>query len=206
VESFCRHHPDIGWARYYLDDASDAQDEMRDLLVRYGFEPVALHTERAGCTPSTYELARRVLAEIPDLDLILYLQNDFEFIRPVPVELVKKLFLEDNERSRRLGCFRLAGHWQYPGRFAMHENWHRPTRWYKLRQGGEDLEIGQAPFVYNPPSIIRSDLFTYLLSGARNEKGVAKRSDNIPYLTIRMVGNITQHIGRVKTPAGKFGK
>lgn len=206
VSSFRKFHPDLDWSCFYLDDASEDPESIRSLMAGHGFAAVTCRRDRRGCTPSTHELVRRVVAHVPDVDLLLYLQNDFEFMRPIPVDLVTRLFTEDAQWGRRLGCFRLAGRWQDPGKVQMHERWFRPTKWYRIVEPAMELEIGQAPFVYNPPSILRPDLFLYFLDGSFNEKAVAKRSDSIPFVTIRPAGNITRHIGVVRTPGGKFGK
>lgn len=208
VKSFLKHNSRDNFEIFYGDDAS-LDPTIHEFMKRNDIPCLMNHKKRAGCSPSSDELINLAWM-INQAPYILYLQNDFESVRPIPLDAVKQTF----DDKSNVGWIRLYG---------LNKNdtikGGNPTdprnkfkdgspvvRWEKLKIFGEKIEIGDAQWSYHP-AIHRSDVLRKLIKGATRERDVGMAAAKSGILTARFMKNVTNHIGiRKTTPGGKFGK
>jgi len=196
--SFKNHNRLSDWLKFYADDASDDQVGMRRLVEQYGFEPVVLNTKREGIGKTASCLMEEVARRVGHAT-VLYLQNDFESMRRIPLNVVEKVFSDP-----RVGWLRTAGEWKDPGRERMIEDWAShcvpPCRnWTPTSYDGEEIEIGRSYFCHNPPPLASLEVLLPLMKDASSELESTARAARLPFLTARFKTNIVRHIGVEQT-------
>ncbi len=200
VESFIRlndlRHFDI----YYGDDASTDM-QVHKFMKRKGVKTAIVNKERRGCGWTCATMLRRV-AELSNADYLLYVQNDCETKRPIPVDMVHKVF----NSYPHIGIFRLFGVWKdgdVAKRKAVTEHKGDPKKrkmsWIPLEIKGveEELEFGKAHWMFLP-SIIKTELALKWLKSARTERQmyVSQWNSDPDVLTVRSKGkNFLSHLG-----------
>jgi len=165
------------WEKFYADDASNDQLGMRKIVESFGFHPLVLNDHRIGCSKTTDLLAQAVLKTVGENRLVLYLQNDFELLRPIPLGPIRSLL------KSGIG-------WVWLG------DWHKGEAFLRNeRIDGELFEIGKSDFVYNPPLIAMSQTFARILDGATSENDVVMRSRTLNLQAASFLNNIAVHTG-----------
>ena len=201
LESFVRQFEKVRWEGWYVDDASIDQEGMRALAEGYGMKPLIRNLKTKGCCRSSLDMAGRLSEKYSPETLFLYLQNDFEFLRPVPFEAILAL-LEDRPD---VGWVRLAGKWNSGvDKPRIKEDWIPeipPAQWLDCEYQGEFFELGKSYFCFNPPSILPLGTFYFIMQGAKNEREAALNAKELCKWTARVAENVAVHIGDEKTDA-----
>ena len=204
VKSFLRHNRREDFDIFYGDDAS-TDPRIHEFLDRQNIPCFMRHKKRHGCSPSSDELIH-----LAQTDHTLYLQNDFESVRPIPLDIIQQIF----DTRPQVGWIRLYGlnkNDTIPGGNPTDpRNKFKPgtpvVKWKKFEIGGEKLEIGDAQWSYHP-AIHRTEVLQKLIKGATRERDAGMAAIRSGLFTARFMRNITNHIGvRKTTPGGKFGK
>lgn len=199
LSSFVKYSSGWKWEGWYADDASSDREGMRKLAESHGMQPLVLNEKRSGCTPTTCELIRKVAEKYSPETPVLYLQNDFEFLRPIPFEHIKKLLAVRQD----VGWVRTAGHWNSgPGQPGIFEGWIKeigPATWVDYELDGEVFEIGRSYFAYNPPPFVLLGAFQSFLKGSHRELITAWNAVKTGKLAARFKNNVAIHIGRKRT-------
>lgn len=201
-------HYNQGLSIFYGDDAS-TDPKIHRLMANHGIKCIMRHNKRTGCSPSSEELINSVWAAT-EAPFMLYLQNDFESVRPLPLGVTQQIF----DQRPDVGWIRLYGlnknNTIKGGNPTDPRNKFKPgqplVEWKKLKIDDENIEIGDAQWSYHP-AIHRSEVLRKLIKGATRERDVGIAAIRSGLLTARFMKNITNHIGiRKTTPGGKFGK
>ena len=188
VEALKAHNDVTGWPLFYADDHS--QDErVRPYVESQGFKPVLLNNrERMGCSPISDGLLQAVLRETGPDWLVLYLQNDFEARRPIPLQVVQAWFENPTHMSLRLQCFART--------IARQRRRHNyPERKYL---GASILEKPTAAW---PVQLSRLGWYTAIADGVRREHTLhirAIKQSPRPITGIILDNQPFRHIGKKK--------
>ena len=207
VESFLRHNDRANYDIYYGDDASKDQS-THEYMASQNIPCLVKHTKRKGCSPTSDALIQAAALQ-NDNKLILYIQNDCETIRTIPLQVIEEIFKIPNVVTVRL--YGLHKNNTIPGGNPVSTTHHgKPglpkVKWKPLTIHGESLEIGDIHWAFNP-SINRKDVLTKIVTGVQSEADAIKKAVRIGILTVRFMNNITNHIGYDQsTPNGIYGK
>jgi len=197
LDSFVKYAEGIRWQGWYADDASMDRKLMYELAESHGMRPLIQHWQQCGCTTTTREMVNILIQQYPPDQLVLYLQNDFEFVRPIPLAHIVRIFDELPD----IGWVRTAGHWNNgPGQSGIPEDWIkelRPAYWDDYQLDGEVFELGYSYFCYNPPPFVPLGTFHWVLQGAEKEYEVALNATKTGKWTARFKNNVAYHIGRI---------
>jgi hypothetical protein len=211
VESFLKHNNRDNFDIFYGDDASTIP-QIHKFMEKHSIPCLMKNKKRLGCSPSSAKLIN-LTTMISQLPYILYLQNDFESARPIPLNIIQQVF----DKHRKVGWIRLYGlnkNDTIPGgnptdprhKFKGGVPGGPMVKWKKLEIDNEALEIGDAQWSYHP-AIHRANVLNKITKGATRERDVGVAALKTGLLTARFTKNITNHIGiRKTTPGGKFGK
>lgn len=195
IESLLLHN-DIGsWKLFYADDCS-TDDRIRPAVEGCGFCPVAMNEDRKGCTVASGAMIHAIHEVVGDDWFLLYLQNDFESIRPIPVNIIDHAI-----RSEGVGSCRL---------------WHategkmeaRTRSWRHVTIAEEAVIIGRRKrcgrFSWHP-QITRFSPLREASAGATSEKQMVSRLGK-PFDVLYFASPVCQHIGTTRTPGGRYGR
>ncbi len=199
VASFWRHNDAAGFHLWYgLDGGPKAAPELRDIYESYGFRPLVLQAAHVGISrmyeDMICEIATRARAE----DLVLTLENDWESVRPVPLEAVTAALAWPDVQ-----CFELYGYSKErePTKHDHSRDRHRGLpgspciHWAPYLCGGEIVEVGPAPWGH-PPCITPIDVAARMVVNARSPAETRQRSgEDGGFLVARPVRNVVYHIG-----------
>lgn len=195
LETLAAHNDLSRFELIHGDDAS-YEAEGRALANAAGFRTAVQNRKKrlgvARMTELLFEAALGVGA-----GLILNLQNDWESVRPIPVDEILCIL----EERRDVYCVRLYGQWKSTtGRCGIHHGGREPRRVVEWRplQGHEGYEIGDIHWGH-PPAVTRVTQALQLVRGARAESVSRARSGAIKDLTVRTSQNVFMHIGRERT-------
>ncbi len=179
------------------DDASEDQDGP-DAARALGFKTlVQSRRNRRGVSGMT----ERIIAEarLAGVDAVLNLQNDWEFIRPIPFKDAEEFLTE-----RTTYCMRLYGKMKSTtGQCGIHHGGREPrtvVQWQPHEKVG--YEIGDIHWGH-PPAITLIEEAVYLTKGAWKESVTRIRSGKITKLTVRPIENVVLHIGKERTAGFK---
>jgi hypothetical protein len=197
IESFLRYNNRDNYDIFYGDDASE-DPTIHELMRKHNIPCLMKHDTRKGCSPSTDELIQKVCNK-NDNKYILYLQNDFESLRPIPLDIVKQIM----ETMPEIGWVRLWGKRNNDRKI------NQPDRlepgWTPLKIGSEQLEVGRYIYPYCP-MISRRDILSQSVRGAARERDTRRAGIKTGLKTIRFTRNIVNHIGfDIQTPGGEYG-
>jgi|GEM_PF-4823025 len=192
VESLKRHNDISDWPLFYADDASqDAR--VRPYVESQGFRPLLLNDgERMGCTPISDGLLRAVLREVGSGWLVLYLQNDWKCIRPIPLGTVEAWFADPTHMALRM--------W-HPHRYLRRIKRHRwPIRNYA---GERIVEFCTSAW---PVQLTRLEWFAATARGAKREHTLHLRANKRwpDTRTGMMLNQVFSHLGVQKTKKGIY--
>ncbi len=213
VDSFLKHNDRARFSIKYGDDASTNQG-IHELMRDRNIECVVRNRTRLGCSPTSEALVNAVSKDpwwrIRSRDLLLYLQNDFESVRPIDLELIDRIF-----RDPRVGWVRLFGEHKNDrvigGNPAITYHRQRPGRpdieWERYDIGQlEELQIADAPYSLHP-TIVRRNLARSIFKDAKSELDTLRNADRLGVKCVRFMRNVTNHIGiGAATPGGLYGK
>ena len=102
VDSFISHNGRDQFDLYFGDDASTS-DETHEFMESRNIPCLVKHKRRLGCSPTTEELINKAMGS-SDNEYVMYLQNDFETVRPMNIRLIERIF-----EDQKVGWIRLAG-------------------------------------------------------------------------------------------------
>ena len=206
TDSFISHNGRDNFDVYYGDDASSS-DEIHEFMKKRDIPCLVRHDRRLGCSPTTEELINKAM-ECSNNEYIMYLQNDFETVRPIDIDLVERIF-----EDREVGWIRLAGiYWnntEKESRAYSTVHGRLPDKpeveWGPYDIGEEALEITTAPWSHHP-SIARRSVLQKIVKNIKREVDAVQNAYKTNLKAVRFLDNITNHIGtKQSTPCGKFG-
>jgi len=191
VDAFLRWN---GPADFHLAVADDASGDTAGLqyATAHGFRPALLNQERAGVTVTLGRAVRRLFSEHGD-DLILYLQNDCEFVRTLPLAPVRAAM-------RTHDCVRLFGRFKGYGEPTKDRNG-RTGHWRTLPAAEEMMSTGRARWS-DLPSVARLSLILRLTEGARSEREMRRNGGRLRVACLER--NVVYHFGEQRTPNGLY--
>lgn len=194
LETLREHNDLAGFVLIHGDDAS-SNDLGGQLARGMGFRTmVQTRGKRRGVAKMTEELFKAALGE--GATHVLNLQNDWECLRPIPVDTIAELLADEN-----VYCARLYGAMKSPtGRCGIHHGGREPRRVVEWSQAPvPGWEIGDIHWGH-PPAVTRIADAIKLTQNVLRESQSRKRSGRITRLTVRPVANVFSHIGRERTP------
>lgn len=192
LESFVKHASGIRWEGCYADDASKDQPGMMKLAESFGMAPEIINGTRKGCTPTSFELICRLKSKYPPETLVLYLQNDFEFLRPIPFKSIRTVL----EEYYGVGWVRLTNRaWPWLKEDPVWIPGVDP-QWTETECEGEAYEIGWEHYSCNPPSIMPLGTLYWLWQDGKEEKEIALASLALGKGGARLLDPVTVHIGK----------
>lgn len=179
LRTFSQHNHGQNFTLLHADDGS-ADDRNMELAEEHGFETVYRSSSREGGVPALRHMWNEAARQ--GCDRILHLENDFEWVAPIPMI--------------DWPCVRLYG--AMKGRGALHSLactrnlvTNEPVEWKPHEQGWE-----RAPIHFGgPPSIIGTDMLLKAVASAKVLKDIGLFTVD----TLRPVENIVWHIGAVTT-------
>lgn len=196
LDSFvdCARH--IEWEGWYADEASRDQSWMMAFTESRGMRPAVIHEKkRVGFSLTAMEVLRKIAGQYDPATMALLLQNDFEFLRPIPIDEARELL----DVRPDVGWIRTAGHWNSGmGKHPIPENWIkeiRPAYWDDYRIREEVFEIGDSYFCYNPPPLVPLGTLYYALQGSDHEVKTVWGARETGKLCARFKHNVAIHIG-----------
>jgi len=206
VSSFARHN-DAGrfhlW--YGLDGGPKADPRLRDIFEAYGFRPLVLQAKHVGISRMYEDMICEIASRARAEDLVLTLQNDWESVRPVPIEAVEAALSWPDVQS-----FELYGRYKgrRPSKHDLNRDRHRGlpgsprVHWAPYLCGGEVIEVGLAPWG-RPPCITPIDVVARMVVNVRSPAENRRRSgEDGGFLVARPVRNVVYHIGRESSKRG----
>lgn len=198
LSTLCRQNPNLAddFVLLHGDDHASLADatESRKLAKMAGFETVLSPSLQYGVARMTELLFQE--AEKRGCEAVLNLQNDWESLRPIPVNVIPRL-LED----RGIYTFRLYGKYKSPGKACgIHHGGREPR---EVVQWTPDLHIpgietGEIHWGH-PPAVTRMAEAMDMVRGAGSESVSRRRSGALKLLTARVTDNIFSHIGEHRT-------
>jgi hypothetical protein len=193
LSSFFKFNKSDQWLKFYADDASTDQEGTKKLVESFGFQPLVQHTKRRGIGKTNSDLIEQLGARMKQ-GTVLILQNDFECVRPLPLDVIELLF-----KNPRIGWVRMGGRWKDFGKTPVSQNWlphcFPPTKWESSVYGNEEVEIGRSYFCHCPPPLIPIKTAISLIVNTKNEFESGERSSKLNCLVARFMKNILCHIG-----------
>ena len=185
VTTFLEHNPFLD--RFILLHGDDASTDgrIRPLVAGAGFKTVVQLEERKG-----WLRARTALIDAASrrASWIFFLENDCETLRPFPWYLFDYVSRQEN-----VDCLRLYGEYKSANRtgercLPISKITRKPVRWKALKHAPEAAE---SAFVHwsAQPSVTRSGALRRLHYDGTDLKG----------RTVRVLENVTSHIGDVRT-------
>ena len=198
VSALAKYNDLSSFELFYADDHSrDAR--LHEVVREHGYEPVFLNTgKRMGCSPVSDALVSNVRDRIGDDGIILYLQNDFECIRTLPMELILAALADQDVASVKLWEGRLG-----PNRIGPRTRLLRKAKWGPSNAYSEPVETSITGWGFNPQAT-RADTLCSIIHRATREHGMMKQSNRLGKLVVRPVALSFKHIGDVKTPRGIY--
>jgi len=155
LESFTAHNPDARerLILVHADDASEKPAHVAELAAAHGFKTLVQHTVRRGVRG----LRAAAVAKLAELgaEWILVLENDWEWTRPIPWDVLECVMTRHD-----IYTLRLYGQYKGRGRTWPCWNFHRgrdrsPVVWKPLEGAPERVEVGSIHWGA-PPSITRT--------------------------------------------------
>jgi hypothetical protein len=193
VDAFLRWNDPAGFQLEVADDASGDTAGLQ-YAIAHGFRPVLINQERAGVTVTLGRAVRRLFSERGD-DLLLYLQNDCEFVRTLPLAAIQAAMPAHD-------CVRLFGRFKGYGDPTKDRNDGRARHWRTLPAAEEMMSTGLARWS-DLPSVARLSLILRLTKGARSEKEM-RRNGGRQLRVACLERNVIYHFGEQRTPSGLY--
>lgn len=186
LRSFAAHNDRSRFRLLHADDAS-TDTRVPALAHTYGFQTVAQSTVRRGWLAMRLALFQAAEAA-RDVEWILLLENDIEWLRPFPWALfdyVRKL--------PNIYCLRLYGEFKDAARtercLDTHKRYgHRRVKWRTLKYAPEPTQVGLIHWSAQPSVTRTAPLLEQHRYGMES-----------PDLTARVLQNVTSHIGAQRT-------
>jgi len=191
VESLLKHNDVLEWKLFYADDAS-TDERVRPFMHSRGFIPVVLNTRRHGCTPTSDMMIREIRGRTGDDWFLLYLQNDYRSVRPIPVANIEKMFDDPLIGSCRL--------WHKRVRIR---NRARRAGWASMDLAGESVIVGKERFAWHA-QLVPIPLVAALARNAPREATLKRRSKRRLERTVFLMDHACVHIGSHRTPGGIY--
>jgi hypothetical protein len=188
LETLAAHNDLSRFRLLHADDASTDHDQMRALVMSYGFRTVFQSHERLGMTMVRWGLVSAAVRR--GADWILLLENDIETLRPFPWEL----FAHVEKHHPEVCCLRLYGRFKDAARrvpcLTTHKRRnHEPVRWRPFRGAPEASQIGQIHWSAQP-CVTRAHMLLRHHQTSEEPDG----------WTVRVKKNVMAHIGVERTP------
>ena len=199
VDAFLRHNNPGDFRLFLADDASERERGTRYARDR-GFELVFQNDTRQGCTLTLRAAIKTLYERLPPETPLLYLQNDVEFVRPLPVALVLNLLREYN-----VTAVRLYGDWKgyrHRGR-ARASDRQGKIDWYRKTIDGEEIGFARTKWSHLPHVARLRDVMRFTAT-ARNERDVWRNARAAGCIVARFENNVIYHVGHRRTPNGKY--
>ena len=197
LEALREHNAPLDQFLLFAGDDASTDLGLTDMVKDYGFSYLFSHRVRRGCGASTNELLLELSASLDPDDLVLYLQSDWECVRPIPYDMADILFDEPLIQSLRLfGVYKTAEGRQACSR--RHLGSGRPIMWEPYPALGERVEVGYAHWTHCP-SMTRARIVKPLLGGTSIEREAIIRSARLGLLNARVLSNVFSHIGKART-------
>lgn len=197
LDTLAAHNPQLCSQAMLLhgDDRSplDQHQANCELARAAGFKTVLQPSLQYGVARMTELLVQEAAQH--GADLVLNLQNDWESVRPLPLDDIAQLM-----QNAGVYTVRLYGRDKSPGRPAgIHHGGREPRRvvaWSPAAVAG--WELGDIHWGH-PPAVTRIERAIELTYMSRSESQSRWRSGKIHALTARPVESVMSHIGTERT-------
>jgi len=194
---------------YYADDASTTDENVR-IADGYSFTQLIKNKKREGCSQTTAKLMSSVANE-DFAPLILYLQNDMESVRPVPITALLMLLHDYPE----LGGVRLYGDFKTTSPYNATPIGTRhigvagkPTIYWQDITPCPMTEQFQYAYAHLAlqPFVIKRELVPQVFKIPKKSKDINQAYAETGKMTGRTLSNVFSHFGHTKTPEGVWGR
>lgn len=193
VDSLLAQNDTSNWNLIYGDDNS-TDPRVIEYVESRGFRPIYQNRgDRIGCTPMTFQMYDRLLGKLDADAPVLYLQDDMESRRPVPLDVVSVI-----RQDAKIGWLRLALSARRKG---------RELKGLPRRQiGAEQVAVGYLTFSHQP-HISSVELERSVLEGAWTEARVNRHLEHTELLVAALCTPVFVHRGKRKSVKGsRHGK
>ena len=203
VDSFLEHNNRSNFDIFYGDDASN--ESTHKFMASRKIPCIVRHTKRKGCSPTSNELIKESIRIVYN-PLTLYLQNDFETVRPLPLRAICHVF----NRKPDIGWMRLWGRWnneplEHKEFTHRYKKKHPVVKWTFLTSHREKIAIGDIDWKYHP-CIHRTDILVSVLDGVLRDRHAGHKALETKLLTAVLTNNVVRNLGvKRSTPQGLFG-
>jgi hypothetical protein len=204
VESFLEFNQPEDFLLFHADDAS-TDERIVPYMQANGFKTIIQNTTRVGCSPITDAVVQEVAKLTDPGTLFLYLQNDLESVRPLPIDQVRDLLVRPEITFVQLS-YRSAAQ-----KYTKHIKWMS-----EANRGGEEWVFGETkhPVVYAgfkrgmgfQPSIAPIETWKPAASRNKKEREFRAKTEFRDREMCRLTLPVFRHIGKWRTPDGKFGR
>lgn len=194
VASYVTHADKSSHIRLHADDGSERRDNIQ-IAAAGDFETVYATTDRRGPVAALRCMWAHALAL--GATHILHLENDIEFVAPLPAFDTADCVRLYGERKARSGPRQMTG----PFRIGTRERIVWTPDFTDMT--GNDWSRGFAHWG-GMPSITRADLLVRAATPAKTLKDICYKLNSLD--TIRPRVNLAWHIGDIRTPGAKFNQ
>jgi hypothetical protein len=201
VEALLQHHP-LGTLELYHGDDASADPRVTEYVQSKGFRTLVQMDARVGCSPCSDRLIHAVAEHIETTTILLYLQNDFVCERPLPEQQLRDLLDRPDVSFVQL-CYRKSRS-RYNRRIRWHSNEHEP--WIYGDTTHDVVFAGFGVGVSFWPSVGKIETWLPAVRDGARERDFRSKTEYPNRQMCRLTLPVLRHIGRRRTPHGKFGR
>lgn len=200
VDSFLEHNDPSKFLLFHADDAS-TDPRVVEYVQSRGFATVVRNDKRQGCSATTTALIRAVTDRVQHDTLTVYLQNDFESVRPLPVTLIAELLSRGDVSFVQLAYRRPRSPYMKRLRYV----WPDGAPWtFGDSQRGEYVWTHVGGGTGYHPTVATLAMWLQCV-GVKRELHFLRATKRLSRRVARLTRPVMRHIGRRVTPNGLFG-
>lgn len=197
VETFHRHNAHLDLIRLHADDCSE-DPRVREIGKTFGFEQVnMLKSSRGGQMMRALAIRSAVDAGATH---VYILENDIETARPLPMPLLETIAEDSNVYCTRLyGIYKERNNQRKCSSYHLGRGKDKPVVWDDYPNDFENAQIGDVHWGAQP-CITNIGEAVWLHTDTRREADIWRKCVGIKAKTVRLLHNVTYHIGEDRTP------
>jgi hypothetical protein len=186
LRTFAQHNAG-GWFRLWYSLEAGYDERLPALFDKYGYTCLVRNLGQQGIARTTERLVSCISEGARPGELLLLLQDDWQCLRPVPLDVVAAVFALPD-----VGVLRLT----WTGGEAKFGGFKKkPTEvWVDVDAGGESLIVGRGYWAH-VPTITRMELAVHLLRRAPIERTSIERSERMMFLSAWIDRPVFHHTG-----------
>lgn len=198
VETFHQWNQGLQLIRLQADDASK-DHRVREVGQLHGFSQVNILKEPRG-GQMMRALAIRS-AKAAGATHVYILENDIETVRPLPIAFLAYAFADPEVYCVRLyGTYKERNNQRKCSPYHLGRGKNEPVLWHLYpNEFNEPATIGEVHWGAQP-CITRIEEALWLHTGTNKESDIWRKCTQLQSKTVRLMDNVTYHIGEDRTP------